>query len=1123
MHLKKSGFTFSASDLALFLSCRHLTALDLELAQGERSKPTFNNPHAEAIQSRGLEHEAQYVEHLRGKGLNVVTMSELEDSASAIERTLEAMRSGADVIVQATLELPPFMGRADILRKTSTPSKLGAWSYEAVDTKLAKDTKATSLLQLCLYSEMLEAIQGTRPEFAAIVPPSEDFATEEYRLDDFMAYYRMLKDNFLAHVHELSKKKSSTYPEPREHCDVCRWFETCDRQRRSDDHLSFVANLTSSQRQDLSEFVITKLEELAVTQVILPSDSLQRSREQARLQLLARTSGTPTFELLPLTPQRGLYRLPTPSPGDIFFDLEGDQFYGKKGLEYLWGYSFFEGTDLTHRSHWSFTPAEEKREFERFIQFVVERRREYPDLKIYHYAPYETTALGRLMGQYAVCEDEVDELLRAQVFVDLYSVTKQTLIAGIEKYSIKDLEQFYGFRRTVPLKDLAPHKRLVEHSLELHRTERISPEALRAVEGYNRDDCYSTVSLRNWLEELRAQQIKSGNDIPRPLLLNPDLNEETSLRQKAQRELRESLHAHLPLTPEERTPTQAAQWLLGNLVEFYRREDKVKYWEKFHLASLDATELLDEKAGLSGLKFLEQLPISKRVPVERYSFPPQEHDLRPGDDLYLEQSLDGAQIKAGTVSEIDYDNSTVDIKRNENTKGLKLHAVWAWKIFNAKEKENRIRDFAEYVQQHGFAEQGTKYKALRDLLQRRDPDLKTPVSATIPLERAIAMTRALDHSCLAIQGPPGTGKSYTASHIILDLIAQGFNVGVTATSHKVISNLLEAVLKNSKGRARGRVFQRNDDPESPDITYVASDGVESVLLAERGIVVGATDFTWARVNAERLDYIVIDEAGQYSLAGVTALGHVAKNIILLGDGAQLTQPLQGSHPEGADVSALDHIVGTAKTLPPEKGVFLEQTFRLHPNICAFVSELYYDNRLTAVAGNETQLVAGVPNLEQTQLALFEVTHQGRTSRCPEEVEAIRHLLNQLLVPGATFTRHQKTHPLTKADIKIIAPYNAQVNLLKRHFPDISIGTVDKFQGQEAAVVLYSVTTSSGADAPRGLDFLYSGNRLNVAVSRAECLFVMVASPRIFDVDCKTPAQMRLVNAYARYREVARKL
>jgi predicted RecB family nuclease len=1124
MRKKNEIIEVSASDLSNYLSCKHLSELDLLAANGKIKAPPFNNPHAETFQKLGLEHEAAYVDHLIKAGFNVVLLDEVQDKdyLNSFNKTLEAMKTGPDYIVQATLRLDQYFGRADILRKVHIKSILGDFSYEIVDTKLSRETKASSILQLCLYSEMLEHMQGLAPEYLAVVTPGTNFKPEEYRLDDFKAYYRLIRTSLLRVIDQYDEQ-THIYPEPRDHCDVCKWFEVCNTRRRNDDHLSFVAGLTSSQRKELAELDIKTLKDFATTKIEINNESILRSKEQARLQLEARNNGVPSFEVLPLVDMKGFYRLPEPNAGDIFFDLEGDAFYGNSGLEYLWGYCEVGPAEkITYHHRWAYNFEQEKSAFIHFMTMLVARAEAFPGMKVYHYAPYEPSALKRLMGRYGVMEAELDQLLREERFVDLYSITRQSLRAGIEKYSIKDLEQFYNFTRKSALRSLGPHKRHVEHTIELNQVDKINPDSLSAVQIYNQDDCESTFYLRQWLESLRP------SELPRPEQPLGEVNVELSAKLQKMNDLRDQLQKGINPLPEERSNVENAVWLLSELISFYRREDKVVYWEKFRLQELDPLELMDEKAGLAGLTYKGVVGGTPACPIDRYQFTPQEVDIRD-KDVFIEGGMnDKKDFKIGSWEELNLEEGYIDIKKMKATKDIHPASIWSWGIVPTEKKADKIIELAEFVLANKMEDDALEYKAAREILLHKSPDLTSVVSSSLPsLERAKEMAINLNHSFLAIQGPPGTGKSYSASRVILALLEKGHKVGVTALSHKVITNLLVKTHEaSSQEKITANIFQKNEDREHDFISYLKNaQEVEQTLIQESNVVIGGTDFLWTSMPSQSVDYLVIDEAGQFSRAALLAISHCTKNIIFLGDGAQLTQPLKGSHPDGCDVSVLDYIVGNNKTLPLEKGVFLEKTYRLHPSICEFNSELFYDNRLRSVDGNQVQLIQGPTRYSNKALVIEPVEHAGNSNYSNEEILKIKEIVSELLKPGVTCSRNNngktETHQVTAEDIKIVAPYNSQVNRLKKELPNIKIGTVDKFQGQEAPIVIYSVTTSSSEEAPRGMDFLYSGNRLNVAVSRAECLFIMVCSPSIFEVDCKSPKQMKLANAYARFKEMAK--
>ncbi|MGH6886539.1 MAG: TM0106 family RecB-like putative nuclease, partial [Geminicoccales bacterium] len=455
MRKVSDGVELSASDLARHLGCRHLTELDLGVAVGSLAPPRWRDPTLELLQQRGLELEQLYLDQLRGQGLAIVEVGQSE-SGSGLDRTVAAMRDGAAVIYQATLRSGRWHGRADFLKRMDGRSDLGAWSYEVLDAKLARETRAGTILQLCLYSHMVAEIQGTLPERMHVIMPGDDLPLESFRVHDFLAYHRLVQRRLEVATADVTDEPR-TYPDPVPQCDICRWWPVCDGRRRDDDHLCLVAGISKLQIDELRSWGLNTLAALAGVPLPLdrrPSrgalETYLRVREQARVQLEGRRAGSPVYELLPVVEGQGLCRLPEPSPGDIFLDFESDPFVGICGLEYLLGWTVGPPTAPQYHNHWAFGPADEKASFEAFIDLVTERRERFPDLHIYHFAPYEPAALKRLMGRYATREDELDRMLRAELFIDLHAVTRQAARASVERYSLKDLEVLYDFERTIP-------------------------------------------------------------------------------------------------------------------------------------------------------------------------------------------------------------------------------------------------------------------------------------------------------------------------------------------------------------------------------------------------------------------------------------------------------------------------------------------------------------------------------------------------------------------------------------------------------------------------------------------------------------------------------------------------
>ena len=1116
----------SASDLVGHLNCHHLTQLNLQVVHGARGKPDLWDPSLEVLWERGAAHERAYVQHLRESGREIVEIEGVGITPALVEQTLQAMRAGTDVIVQAAFLDGVWSGRADVLLRADAKSDLGDWSYEVVDTKLARQTKGGTVLQLCLYSDLLAKVQGVAPEFMHVVTPGSGFKPIPYRTAAYAAYYRQVRRTLEQTL--AASNSASTYPDPREHCDVCRWRVECETKRRTDDHLSLVAGISGTQIAELTRRNVTTLSQLACMPIPLPwkparglAQSYERSREQARVQLEGRLAKQAIYETLPPMAGVGLQRLPEPSPGDVFLDLEADPFVGEVGLEYLFGYVWQDDAGVQcYAAEWAFDRDEEKRAFERFVDFVMARWARHPGLHIYHYAPYEPSALKRLMGRYATREDEIDRLLRAGLFIDLYAIAKQSIRASVESYSIKNLEVFYGFERRARLADVRPALAKLQAHLELNDAIEITQDLKDVVLRYNQEDCLSALKLRDWLEALRARLIAAGEHIPRPPAGSPEPPAEIDERQRQVAALVERLTADVPNDPEQRSNEQHARWILAHLLDWHRRELKSAYWEFFRLGDLPAEDLFDERCAVAGLTFESVVGGTAKAPIHRYRFPPQELELRGGEDLHLD-----SKRKLGSVDAVSLESRTIDIKKRGDTADVHPSAAFAHTIVATKEPAAALLRLGSYVADHGIAGIGP-HQAARDLLLRLPPRLNDQVlllPGESPSAAALRLAPALSSGVLPIQGPPGAGKTFTAARMISALVKANRTVGVTANSHKVIRNLLDQVVASGDVRCIQKVSEKT--AEVPGIRFETDNEKTLAAIGPTCPVGAGTAWLWSRKDAvEIVDTLFIDEAAQMSLANALAVAQSCKTLVLLGDPQQLEQPIQGSHPEGTDVSALDHLLQGVPTINEQQGLFLDQTWRLHPDICDFTSELFYASRLHCRADLTRQRVVSTSRVSGTGLRFLPVAHEGNQNASVEEAQETQRLVEEILASAATWIdRDGLERSVGIEDILIIAPYNAQVFEIQRRLPSARVGTVDKFQGQEAAIVIYSMTTSSHADAPRGMEFLYSLNRLNVAVSRAKCICVLIASPAIFEPVCATPRQMELANAHCRYRERAKPL
>jgi uncharacterized protein len=753
-------------------------------------------------------------------------------------------------------------------------------------------------------------------------------------------------------------------------------------------------------------------------------------------------------------------------------------------------------------------------------------------MHVYHYAPYEPAAFKRLMGRYATRERELDAMLRAGRFVDLYAVVRQALRAGVEHYSIKNLEPLYAFERSVALNVANQNLRQMEYGLETGLPDAVPIEVRRMVEGYNRDDCVSTLRLHEWLERVRAELVATGVDVPRRALA--DGAAPIAVDDRAQRvdELRKRLLAGIPEARSERNDEQQGRWLLAYMLDYHRREDKATWWEYFRLCELAEEDLYDEREAVAGMTFVGRIGrvISKktgkptRSVIDRYTYPAQEMEIDRGNDVRLQD-----QMTFGTVVAVDRIALTIDVEKGPSRADVHPPAMFAFSYVPSEAMEKALFALGESV-----AAGGNEYSAARALLAGSPPRLVASPFDKQPSESAadfaVRAGGELSETVLAIQGPPGSGKTFCGARMICELVREGKRVGITATSHKVIRNLLDAVAARADalGVSVLLAHKDGDDDEGDEPRRVTSLGDNSDALAAlrsgEANVVGGTPWLWARSEfANAADVLFVDEAGQMALANVLAVSQAANSVVLLGDPRQLEQPRKGTHPDGVGASALEHILAGHQTIPADRGIFLPETWRLAPSICGFTSELFYEGRLMSRADLERQRITGVDRVPESGLAFVGVDHDGNKNWASEEVDVVADLVARLTANGAMWVDAiGQERSIVGSDVLVVAPYNAHVTRLSERLvgTGVRVGTVDKFQGQEAPVVIYSMATSRPEDAPRGMEFLYSPNRLNVATSRARCIAFLVASPRLFEPECRSPRQMQLANGLCRFRELA---
>ena len=1116
MRRSNGTLLFSASDLVHFSECTHHLTMDLRVLNGQLARAA-TDPQAALLQRKGIAFEDRYFKELQASHADLVDLSaHTGDAERAVAATLEAMQAGASVIYQAALSRGRLAGYADFLFRVDRPSALGTWSYEVLDTKLSRHAKSRFLLQLCFYSDLLGTTQGLDPEFMHVRLGTSEH--HRFRYADYAHYYRNLRDRLL----NSALPTADTYPDPCSLCSTCTWAKSCETQRQSDDHLWQIANIRRNQILKLQAAGVDTLQALALSGPDTPVPSLSPStyralHRQARLQYAARASGKPLWEALsqPTGELKGMARLPPPDPGDVFFDMEGNPLHDG-GLEYLFGAVAEESGALVFNDWWGHDRGEERQAFEQFVDWVTARIARYPQLHIYHYGAYELSALRRLASLHATRERQVDDLQRQHRLVDLYQVVRESVCLSEPSYSIKNVEHFYRSARAGDVQTAGAS--IVFYDAWCETREQ---KLLDDIRDYNEDDCRSLLQLRIWLIGIKPAEI------PYRAAQSPaaDVADSSQAADKANaiadhQALAGRLLDGLPRDRDTWTSNDHLREITAQLLDFHQRENKPAWWRMFSRGDLELADLIDDLEAVGDLRLKSKLARVGKQRSDRflYEYPAQDFKLRKGSACVR---LDGT-FSGVAIDDINLTAQTLTLRPGKSLvpMGDTLSIGAAGPLDNSVQGE-AVQRFA-----HSVSGSTSQFPALKQLLRRDPPRLRgrTPgnpiVSTAAPIAEIIRATQELDHSYLFIQGPPGTGKTWTGSHVIDALLRQGKRVGISSNSHKAIDNLLRAVEALALANPYDFHAVKKASFSNPETEYVGllvrNERENSLALNLGYRLVAGTAWLFADPDAEQtFDYLFVDEAGQVALGNLVAMGLCARNLVLLGDPMQLGQPIQGVHPGHSGESTLEYLLDGGATVQPDRGIFLPTTWRMHPEVCRFISEAVYEGRLEAVPETAAQRIvlndAAHPMLKPVGIVFHPIWHQGCSQKSVEEAELIVALYTNLLNQQYRDSRGL-THPITAADILVVAPYNLQVNLVRSLLPaDARVGTVDKFQGQEAPVVLVSMTTSSGDELPRDIEFLFSRNRLNVAISRARSLAIVIANPALLEVPCQTAEQMALVN------------
>ncbi|PWC05264.1 TM0106 family RecB-like putative nuclease [Agromyces badenianii] len=1176
MYLVDGSVVTSASDLKKASECEFafLRALDAKLGRIERV-PDPEDAMLERSGRMGDAHELRVLEAYRaalGDGVVEIERPDVRDQAAvaaAVEATQAAFAAGAPVVFQATFADEGFIGFADFIVRQPDGR------YLVQDSKLARRARVTALLQLAAYAEQLQRMGVPCADTVELL--LGDGSTSVHRLDDIAPVYRLRRERLeLIVADRLAEAGPVEWGDPRYSLDGrC---PTCDLEVQGHRDVLLVAGLRVTQRAALFEAGITTIDALAASVGPVPGvldATIENLRVQARLQLEAEAaeaaadaSGLRSPDDPPLPPPvvvrdaASLAAIPEPDAGDLFFDFEGDPLYTEGAAE-DWGLDYLFGMVDTAEQFtplWAHSFAEERVALERFLDLVALRRAAHPNMHIYHYASYERTHLLAMAARHGVGEAAVDQLLSDGVFVDLYPIVKRAVRVGSRSYSIKKLEPLYMGTELREADVKSGGDSILEYvrARELAATGETDPvtglsgtaaaqHVLDDLADYNRYDCVSTLRLRDWL--LGLARGAGVEPVPESLIVEAakaagKIYEPTPLARHLQ------AVAGPPDDPD-RDADHTALALAAAAIDYHDREAKSFWWSHYFRIEqpLEAWEdhrdvlVVDPAASAVVQRWYREdhhrvdrrhvLLRGRIAPGSRFSVggepialyePPApfpSNSLRPGSRAWhsvrvLEVLDDGVLIEETAVAGVTWHELPFAI-----APGMPPQAG---------RQQGAILEWAQHVER---AFPRWPANPAVDVLRRIPPRTRSG-SGLVPLgpdhdyvAAVTASLRDLDDSYLAVQGPPGTGKTYLASHVITELVSRhAWKIGVVAQSHAVVENVLDAVVAARLDPEL--VAKAPKDPGDHGYTLIAKNGVADYTAAHQssGYVIGGTAWDFSnesRVPRGSLDLLVIDEAGQFSLASTIAASVGARNLLLLGDPQQLPQVSQGNHPEPIDTSALGWITDGHDVLPAEFGYFLAESRRMHPAIARPVSHLSYEGELHSHPVASQRALDGVA----PGLTALPIEHEGNTTSSPEEALAVVDLAVSLLgrdwvesIGSTDAAASARSRPLAQRDLIVVTPYNAQLTVVRAALDaagltEVPVGTVDKFQGQEAVVAIVSLAASSAAAAPRGVEFLLLKNRLNVAISRAKWAAYLLYSPGLLDALPYTPEGVAQLSAFIR--------
>jgi len=1166
---------YSASDLLTWLGCQHASALDA-LALSDRDLKAWLRVRREAQEVaitaktdfpepanvRGDEHEVAMRGRLQAEGLQIIEIVGGRDRlGDAVEETCTAMQEGADVIYQAALADGPWFGYADFLVKVEGRSAFGDYLYEVRDTKLARHATANALLQMAHYGAMVATLQGAPPPRLVVwLGDTSEFAWD-YR--DAAPYLDELRKRFLS-FHDTTPTTASS---PVDACGLCRWSERCEEEWGPED-VTHVHRLTRRHRTLLRDAGIPTIARLAEADATERPDGITASTFERLVAQATVQAGEESFALIrPQLRDGGIATTPAPHPLDLYFDLEGDPYAALPTLDYLWAYCDSEGN---YEATWAHTAEQEHTALTWLLQELRRRDALGGDWHVYHYNSYEVTSLRRVAESFSEPDERLRVMLEVEHFVttrfdDLYRRVEQGIRTRDGSTSLKIVEKLAGYDRSV-LKAAVGRADDSIKAYEAYLKATDATEGALLLEGirqYNEHDVLATMAVHRWLADLGPTL--AAEDLLEAPVTTYVASDQVVLRLARTEHLQQRLRAAIVVAGGGDLPSGLSVGganMLAAMLEWHRKETVVAYVDFLRLKDWtldrDVAEIPPPSAELYALEGIEE-PVSRTRGTEHESCllevtgplavgAPVTHraneallrtyQARPGSwkvksGTSLEEALpEGASRTPFSLKIGEHDPKTGLFSFRKGTAPDDLAALVSTPFNDPEAVWEALMRLGEQALSPTPASEVRVALALLDLEPALPGSDLLELVGEPAVDRAIRLTRALRQGVLPVQGPPGTGKTWLAARLVLQEVtaaeAAGRScvIGVVAGSHKVIGNLLVEIRRLADASHRtdlaiAHVGTETQVDTDQGITAISggngrlSRWIQARRSAGQACIVGATKFGWSRPGlASSVDLLLVDEAGQLSLADALAVTQASSRIVALGDPQQLAAPVQAARDEAVRVSLLEHLAQGHSVLPPEVGVFLDVTHRMHPDVCSVVGDLAYEGELLSSAAAANRHISGLDLLVAGRTVpirpgVFWLPVDGGEAA---EATAVAELVRQLQI-DVHVTVDGTVDQLTLDEVLVVAPHNAHVNRIAAEVgPDVRVGTVDKFQGQQGHVVIYSMGRL--ADRPGDVPFLYDLNRVNVALSRARLMVIVVAHSDAVFPPVGTPDHLRLASRFA---------